>query len=245
MKFLNMFGPSAASVFRVYASVRDSFDKVTISVAKFGSKLKIGKKQDKSGFMVDASGPTKIKHNVNLNRALRTLVHVHGIQFLLSGTYNADPHPGNVLVLPDGKLGLLDYGMVGRLSPDQRKNAAETIMALSGRDKSATAKIYRDSGYKAYMADGRGVDDNVLHRFATFHFDRIDLSPLKLDSGETLEIMELFKQAREVKVPAWVEEGRRLGGLLMGVNAQAARPISLASEWRPIAKQVLINDQKK
>jgi hypothetical protein len=41
--------------------------------------------------------------HVNLGRILKTLVHVHGVQMLLNGVYNADPHPGNVLVLPDGR----------------------------------------------------------------------------------------------------------------------------------------------
>ena len=40
---------------------------------------------------------------------------VHGTQMLLDGVYNADPHPGNIIVLADGRLGLIDYGMVGRL----------------------------------------------------------------------------------------------------------------------------------
>ena len=51
--------------------------------------------------------------------------------------------------------------------------------------------------------------------------------------------MEVFRTVRERAVPTWVEEGRRLGSLLMGVNAQAARPISLAREWRPIAQEAL------
>ena len=50
---------------------------------------------------------------VNLGRVLKTLVRVHGIHLLLLGTYNADPHPGNVVILLDGRLGILDYGMVG------------------------------------------------------------------------------------------------------------------------------------
>jgi len=37
------------------------------------------------------------KLKVNLGRELKTLVRVHGIQLLLSGTHNADPHPGNVV----------------------------------------------------------------------------------------------------------------------------------------------------
>ena len=43
----------------------------------------------------------------------------------------------------------------------------------------------------------------------------------------------------ELCVPDWVEQGRRLGGLLIGVGSQAGRPISLAREWAPIAEEVL------
>lgn len=131
--------------------------------------------------------------------------------------------------------------MVGRLSPKDRETVAETILALSNNDKAATAKLYRENGYRATLKNGEDVDDAVLHRFASFHFDRIDLSPLTLDNGEKMSIMEVFRANRERSVPIWVEEGRRLGGLLVGVSAQAARPISLAKEWRPIAKQALRN----
>eukprot|EP00584_Thalassiosira_punctigera_P005995 CAMPEP_0172544322 /NCGR_PEP_ID=MMETSP1067-20121228/14505_1 /TAXON_ID=265564 ORGANISM="Thalassiosira punctigera, Strain Tpunct2005C2" /NCGR_SAMPLE_ID=MMETSP1067 /ASSEMBLY_ACC=CAM_ASM_000444 /LENGTH=610 /DNA_ID=CAMNT_0013330861 /DNA_START=181 /DNA_END=2013 /DNA_ORIENTATION=- len=238
MKILNLFGPTASAAIRTYASVKDGMENAAISFAKFGSRLRMGRGQDNLALVADG-GQNKKKANVNLGRALKTLVHVHGIQLLLSGTYNADPHPGNILLLPDGRLGLLDYGMVGRLSTKDREVAAETILALSNRDKAATAKIYRDSGYKVSFRDGSAVDDAVLHRFASFHLDRIDLSPLKLDNGETIDLMKLLHSTREQVVPSWVEEGRRLGGLLMGVNAQAARPISLAKEWRPIAKEAL------
>ena len=182
----------------------------------------------------------KAKTKVNLSKALKLLVHVSGIQLMLGRSYNADPHPGNVLLMDDGRLGLLDYGMVGKLSPSERQAVAKTIVALSKRDKAETARIYRENGYKAAFRDGaREADDAILHRFATFHLDRIDLSPLTLDSGETVDTLELLRSTREKGVPKFVEEGRRLGGLLMGVSAQAARPISLSKEWRPIAERVL------
>ena len=111
---------------------------------------------------------------------------------------------------------------------------------MGDNNKAATAKLYRDNGYKATLQNGKDdVDDAVLHRFASFHFDKINSSPLTLDNGEKMDIMDVFRSNREKTVPTWVEEGRRLGGLLVGVNAQAARPISLAKEWRPIAKQAL------
>lgn len=148
-------------------------------------------------------------------------------------------HPGNVLIMEDGRLGLLDYGMVGRLSQKDRQAVAKTILSVSRRNKAETARIYSENGYKAEFRDGTRADTSVLHRFASFHFDRIDLSPLTLDNGETVDTMELLRSTREKAVPKFVEEGRRLGGLLMGVSAQAARPISLSKEWRPIAERVL------
>ena len=241
MKLANALGPSAAAMLRTYASIRDGVENVALSVARVGSKLRNGWNRDDNNIddLIADGGSNKKRAKVNLSRALKTLVHVHGIQLLLSGTYNADPHPGNVLILPDGRLGLLDYGMVGRLSAEDRTTVAETILALSDNDKAATARLYRDNGYKATTRDGAEPDDAVLHRFASFHLDRIDLSPLTLDDGTTVDMIEVLRSTRERAVPGFVEEGRRLGGLLMGVNAQAGRPISLAKEWRPIATRAL------
>ena len=43
----------------------------------------------------------------------------------------------------------------------------------------------------------------------------------------------------KTSVPDWVEQSRRLGGLLIGVASQSGRPISLAQEWAPIAAELL------
>ena len=40
-------------------------------------------------------------------------------------------------------------------------------------------------------------------------------------------------------MPEWVEQSRRLGGLLIGVSTSCGRPISLAKEWEPIARRLL------
>ena len=120
-----------------------------------------------------------------------------------------------------------------------RQTVAKTILALSNKDKASVAKIYRDNGYSVTFRGDVNPDDAILHRFASFHLDSIDLSPLKLDNGETIEFMDLMKAAQEKSTPSFVEEGRRLGGLLMGVCAQAVRPISLAKEWKSIAQKAL------
>jgi hypothetical protein len=243
-KFLsNFLGPAGAVVLRTYASARNHVEDAMLALQKTTTKIRVGFGGKDSELIQDGAKQSSKRIKVNLGRALKTLVHVHGIQFLVSGVYNADPHPGNVLVLPDGRLGLLDYGMVGRLSKKDRKAVAETILALSRNDKATTAQIYRDNGYKATFSSDIELDDSVLHRLATFHLDKIDLSKLTLDNGETIDVLEMLRGAREHKVPSWVEEGRRLGGLLQGVCVQAARPISLAKEWSSIARDALKKDK--
>jgi ubiquinone biosynthesis protein len=50
------------------------------------------------------------------------------------GFYHADPHPGNIMVMPDGKLALLDAGMVGRIDEGVQKQIADILMAAADRD---------------------------------------------------------------------------------------------------------------
>ncbi|MDG4810813.1 AarF/UbiB family protein [Micromonospora sp. WMMD1120] len=56
-------------------------------------------------------------------------------QILLDGTFHCDPHPGNVLVLPDGGLGLLDYGVVGRLDPMMQDSVQQLLLAIDRNDR--------------------------------------------------------------------------------------------------------------
>ena len=47
----------------------------------------------------------------NLGRLMDILLRVHAFEIFELGAFNADPHPGNILMLEDGRLGLIDYGM--------------------------------------------------------------------------------------------------------------------------------------
>lgn len=77
-------------------------------------------------------------------RWLDRLVHLYAYMILCEGYYHADPHPGNFLVLPDGRLALLDFGMVQTLRPATRAALSETIQAaLRGRLDEVVEGFYR------------------------------------------------------------------------------------------------------
>ena len=57
-------------------------------------------------------------------------------QVLKLGFFHADPHPGNVFAFPDGSLGLIDFGAVGRLDPIQQSAVIDMLAGLIQRDVS-------------------------------------------------------------------------------------------------------------
>ena len=113
---------------------------------------------------------------VDLSSKLKDLIHVHGVQLLIDGVYNADPHPGNVIVQADGTLGLIDYGMVGRLTLMDRLQVAQVVVALAEKDVAKVHELYCAAGYDARTHMGVPHNASIVHRIATFHLDRIDLS---------------------------------------------------------------------
>lgn len=100
---------------------------------------------------------------------------------------------------------------------------------------------YDRAGYRACWHSGERHDDEVVLRLATFHLDRINLAPVRArPNGEPMGVMTVLRSTIEHSVPDWIEQARRLGGLLIGVGSQAGRPISLSQEWAPIAREVLL-----
>merc|ERR1712159_947719 len=67
----------------------------------------------------------------NVGDWVKTLLNVHGHEIFLANCFNADPHPGNILVLEDGRLGLIDYGQSKRLSVPERERVARFICSVA------------------------------------------------------------------------------------------------------------------
>lgn len=63
-------------------------------------------------------------------------------QLLEHGFFHADPHPGNLLATPDGKLAYLDFGMMSNIQPYQRYGLIEAVVHLVNRDFESLAKDY-------------------------------------------------------------------------------------------------------
>lgn len=66
-------------------------------------------------------------------RLLTALTQVFGRTILETGFFHADPHPGNLFVLDDGQIGLIDFGQVKQISGRARETLAKVMIALDDR----------------------------------------------------------------------------------------------------------------
>lgn len=73
-------------------------------------------------------------------RVARTLSEILLHQVFNQGFFHADPHPGNILIMEGGTVCLLDYGMVGTLSPSHRDRLMDIVVGVAEQDASRIAK---------------------------------------------------------------------------------------------------------
>lgn len=74
-------------------------------------------------------------------------------QILSEGFFHADPHPGNVLLTPDGRLALIDLGMVARLSTGARDAMVKLLLAVSEGNGDAAANAFATLGTQEELFD--------------------------------------------------------------------------------------------
>ena len=79
---------------------------------------------------------------VGVDRAglARGILHAYGVMIFQSDLFHADPHPGNIIALKDGRLGLVDFGEVGSVTPADRSVLLRMMSAVLGRDGDALAE---------------------------------------------------------------------------------------------------------
>jgi ubiquinone biosynthesis protein len=66
---------------------------------------------------------------------------------LRDGLFHADPHPGNIFVLPDGRLGLVDFGIMGRVTEENIELFANIFVALAEHNYDALVRQYVNLGF--------------------------------------------------------------------------------------------------
>ncbi len=100
----------------------------------------------------------------------RLLIKTYLKQLLEDGFFHADPHPGNLLVMPDGRLAFFDFGMVGRITPKLQAKMIDAFFHVIAKDPEGIAQDLIDLDFLKPGADEQSVRE-VVKRMFKFHLD--------------------------------------------------------------------------
>jgi ubiquinone biosynthesis protein len=112
-------------------------------------------------------------------------------QIFEDGFFHADPHPGNLLFLPDGRVGLLDFGIVGRVSRDRLAGLVTILLAIMEQDVEALLDECIGLGLMPADLDRQTIQYEIDELLA----EHLDLPLRDISLGHILET--LFEMGRK------------------------------------------------
>ncbi len=118
-------------------------------------------------------------------------------QVLVEGFFHGDPHPGNVLALKDGSLVLLDFGMVGRLTPEMKKHFASFVIALRNQSSKGVIRAISNMGVvpEAVNKDLLYADvDEMREKYYNVPLNQISL-------GEAVQDLFAVAFRHQIRIP--------------------------------------------
>jgi ubiquinone biosynthesis protein len=100
----------------------------------------------------------------------RTFFRAYIRQVTVKGLYHADPHRGNVLLTPDGRLALLDFGLIGRLDDDTRTSLALLLLAVAQNRADDVADLILTLSLTDPESDEAGFVHDLRRKLPRYHW---------------------------------------------------------------------------
>lgn len=154
---------------------------------------------------------------------------------LEDGLFHADPHPGNVFFLRDGRIAIIDFGMVGHLGERRRLEIARLLHGMVVQDAEAVADILLD------WSIGGEVDEERLESDTATLVDRYRGVPLKdLRMGTMLSDAAGLLRAHGLVLPPDLALVIKAFLTLEGFGRQLDPGFDMATEARPWLERVML-----
>ena len=153
---------------------------------------------------------------------------------LIHGYFHADPHPGNVIYLPDNRIGLIDFGMVGRLTDFRRQQLVSMLDALVHNNEEGMLQVLME-----WTGDGEIDEAKLGHDVSElmFGYDNLQLKDVKVGLMLT-EIASLIRE-NSLVLPADLTLLFKALITLEGLGQQLDPAFQLSDHLAPFVRNVI------
>lgn len=185
------------------------------------------------GEKLSQSGAADVRELVNVG------VLAYLTQLLQTGFFHADPHPGNMLRTPDGRLGILDFGLMTRITDDQKYGMVEAIAHLVHRDYAAIGTDFKQLDFIPADVDVEPVVPAL---------SRVFDSALSGGGAKAINFQELAADLAEItfeypfRIPPYFALVIRAIGVLEGIALVGDPDFAIVDEAYPYLSKRLMVD---
>ena len=163
-------------------------------------------------------------------------------QYFVDGFFHADPHPGNVFYLEDGRIALLDCGMMGRLDPKTRTTLTEMVLAIANSDAQRCAQLTLQLTEPMQTVDLVRLESDYSRLLSRYYGLSLD----KLNTAEAFANILEAGSRNHLRWPANIGLFTKSLANLEGAARQFNPKVNLLGEIRPLMidlfRQQLIGD---
>eukprot|EP00944_MAST-04C_sp_MAST-4C-sp1_P008857 g8857.t1 len=189
---------------------------------------------------------------LNAARLVDKLFEIHGHEILIDGCFNADPHPGNILYA-NGKLALIDYGQVKRLTKKQRIDLSKSILLVQAAIQ-VDPKLKPDINPKIHaravqsvVSHSKAVGmntkynyDKTLYDMSTVYLGRMDKRWFYPDNFiQWTDKMQQNDPVGDISEFDYYVMVNMTSMMLRGLAEMLQQPRNGADVWAPFARRVL------
>jgi predicted unusual protein kinase regulating ubiquinone biosynthesis (AarF/ABC1/UbiB family) len=183
---------------------------------------------------------------IDPERVAQLITEAYCEMLLVNGFFHADPHPGNLMVLPGPRLAFVDFGLSKGFTPAFLRAFVRLTHAILNKDDGATAQAFRDLGFRTKSDDpktlvtlgdaflGRAVREN-----RTYADDKM--------VGEVNAMLSrVLRENPVTEIPGDIVLVGRVTGLVAGLSKTLGSKVDLLDTMMPyVARRAMTDDGRE
>ena len=158
---------------------------------------------------------------------------------LIDGFFHADPHPGNVFYLPGNRMVIIDFGMVGRLSPQRRAQVIDLLGGLARMSEEPMIDVLLDWAGDAYVDEVKlAADVNEM----VFDYEGVPLKDIRV--GHALRQFAAIVREHSIVLPSDLSLMFKTLITLEGLGRQYDPDFHITDHLTPLVRTALAERYK-
>lgn len=152
-------------------------------------------------------------------------------QLLDDGFFHADPHPGNIFILKDGRLAFIDFGSMGILAINEKEALENVVIDFGLKNPKRIIRSLKKMAIKHYIENEKQLERDIADIFDYLEYNTVD----------TIEVQIIIKkfnhilQRNHVLLPEYVYILLRGITLIEGIGQQLHADLNVQRSMRPYA----------